>query len=484
MSRHSLAARASMALLLTIGFYLLAIGIAGGLLFFVYAELRWSDHILVKPTILAVVAAGVILWSILPRWDRFTAPGPLLRPTSHPDLFTLLEDVARATQQEMPREVYLVSDVNAWVTERGGMLGIGRRRVMGIGLPLMQTVTLPQLRAILAHEFGHYHGGDTALGPWIYKTREAIGRTVENLANSGSFLHKPFLWYGNLFMRVTQAISRAQELAADRLSAAVAGARNAMDALVATQRSGAAYDAYWQSEVVPVLSNGFRPPIAAGLTQFLGTELVSKQLQEHIDAEMSSGQSDPFDSHPPLRERLEALRSLDDGAVPAAAPVAASLLRDIDALEHELLASIVSDESVIKDLARVAWEDAGARVYLPLWKKNVEENATALRDVHLSTLPRVTASLPSFAARLAIKDVPPEDHLPFAQSILGCALAVSLANDGWVIDASPGMPVTLSKDGATLQPFAVPAKLTNGELTPEAWSEECGRAGIEDRALA
>jgi len=30
------------------------------------------------------------------------------------------------------------------------------------------------LRAVLAHEFGHYYGGDQA-GPWVYKTQSDVG---------------------------------------------------------------------------------------------------------------------------------------------------------------------------------------------------------------------------------------------------------------------------------------------------------------------
>jgi len=41
---------------------------------------------------------------------------------------------------------------------------------MVIGLPLMQIMTVSQMRAVLAHEFGHYYGGDTKLGPWVYRT--------------------------------------------------------------------------------------------------------------------------------------------------------------------------------------------------------------------------------------------------------------------------------------------------------------------------
>src|SRR2546430_16869096 len=91
----------------------------------------------------------------------------------------------------MPTEVSLVADVNAFVTTRGGFMGFGSRRVMGLGLPLLQTLGVRELRAVLAHEFGHYHGGDTKLGPWIYKTRAAIGRTLQGLARYSPVPQKP-----------------------------------------------------------------------------------------------------------------------------------------------------------------------------------------------------------------------------------------------------------------------------------------------------
>ena len=473
-----------MALLLTIGFYMLALAVVVGLLGFVYAEVMYADRIVVQPTIFAIVGAGLILWSILPRWDRFVAPGPRLTAAEHPDLFRNIEEVALATQQEMPREVYLVGDVNAWVMQRGGIMGLGSRRVMGIGLPLMQSVTVAQLRAILAHEFGHYHGGDTKLGPWIYKTREAIGRTIINLAKSGSTLHKPFLWYGNFFMRVTQAISRAQELAADRLSAAVAGAKTASGALVATQRAGVAYEAYWASEVVPLLSNGFRPPLAAGLTQFLNSEQVAKSLGEHIEEELREGKSDPYDSHPPLRDRIAALATLTPGVVETSTTPASTLIRNLDKLENDLLLSFGIDPALIAKLATIRWEEAGVRAYLPVWRKQVEENKEALRDVRFSGLWDVAAMLPRFAARLQIRDVPREQQPAAAEGILGCALAVRLSDDGWVVDARPGMPVTMTKGERTIQPFSVPSRLAKGEMSAEAWLDECTSAGFADKTLA
>lgn len=199
MNRGSLVARSIVAILLLIGFYALALGIAGGLLWTVYAQFA-AGHFIPKLALIAVIIAGVIVWSILPRPDKFEPPGPELSEEEHPRLFELIRDVAKRTDQEMPSEVYLVGDVNAFVMQRGGVMGFFSRRVMGLGLPLLSLLTVSELRGVLAHEFGHYHGGDTKLGPWIYKTRGAIGRTIVSLAESGStVVRKPFEWYGNFF---------------------------------------------------------------------------------------------------------------------------------------------------------------------------------------------------------------------------------------------------------------------------------------------
>lgn len=149
----SLKRRALGAVALTIGFYALALTMSGALLLATYAQFAWFDEIHLKLVALTLVPGLLILWSILPRFERFVAPGPPLSEEQQPELFALIRDVAAATRQEMPSEVYLISEVNAYVAYRGGILGIGSRRIMGIGLTLMQSVSVDQLRAILANEF-------------------------------------------------------------------------------------------------------------------------------------------------------------------------------------------------------------------------------------------------------------------------------------------------------------------------------------------
>ncbi len=80
---------------------------------------------------------------------------------------------------------------------------------------MLQLLTVSELRGVLAHEFGHFHSGDTRLSPWLYKTHVGIRRTLANLSAARhaidsrvlalvlAILRMPFVGFGALFMRVT-----------------------------------------------------------------------------------------------------------------------------------------------------------------------------------------------------------------------------------------------------------------------------------------
>ncbi|MCL4813493.1 MAG: M48 family metallopeptidase, partial [Vicinamibacteraceae bacterium] len=303
--RHSLARRALMALALMVGFYALALFIVVALLWIPYAEYAYLGRVHIKIALLCVGGAGAILWALLPRADRFDPPGPRVDEAHHPRLWARIREVAAGTGQEMPREVYLLNEVNAWVTHRGGVMGFGSQRVMGIGLPLLQVLSVPQLKAVIAHEFGHYESGDVRLGPWTYKTRAAIGRTLEQL--DASWLAKPFEWYASLFVRLTHSVSRQQEFVADAVGARVAGAAAQAGALRRVAALAPAFDTYMRSEVVPVLRAGYLPPVASGFQAFWQVETMADWFTRCANEEARTGISDPFDTHPSLRERLAAL---------------------------------------------------------------------------------------------------------------------------------------------------------------------------------
>src|SRR5262245_13835004 len=110
-TQPSLTGRALLAVALMIGFYVLAIAMALALFWIPYAVVVYAHRISLKLTIGAVVMGFLILWSILPRRDKFVPPGPRLDAARPPRLFEELRSVAYATGQAMPGDVYLVNDV-------------------------------------------------------------------------------------------------------------------------------------------------------------------------------------------------------------------------------------------------------------------------------------------------------------------------------------------------------------------------------------
>ena len=148
-SSRSLRSRAVLALVLMVGFYVFALTIAGGLLWIPYAQYTYSERMNGRLAVFCLIGGLTILWALIPRIDKFEAPGPRLTPANAPQLFTMINDIAKATSQPRPEDVYLLNDVNAFVTQRGGMMGFGSRRVMGVGLPLIKGLSPAELRSVI-----------------------------------------------------------------------------------------------------------------------------------------------------------------------------------------------------------------------------------------------------------------------------------------------------------------------------------------------
>jgi len=477
--------RAVLAVVLMIGFYLLAVGIASGLLWIPYAEVVYAHRITPKLAIICIIAGLAILWSVLPRFDKFKAPGPQLKRDKYPQLFAELETVAKATNQAMPAEVYLVPDVNAWVAQRGGIMGFGSRRVMGLGLPLMRILTCSQFRAVLAHEFGHYHGGDTKVGPWIYKTRGAIGRTLQSLGN-GSWLQVPFRLYAKLFLRITHAISRRQEFVADELAARAVGAKPLADGLCRVHKIAPAYDYYWRSECAPVLHAGFLPPLVEGFDQFVKVEQIAQEMDQHLEEQLASGKADPYDTHPPLKDRVAAVAHLPAGPELTEDLPALSLLADVPALERELIALLAGAQKAAT-LKPIGWSEVALQVYVPQWTQLVQVNAQGLEAVTPESLAKVAGDLIPFGLKLVghAKEKPNYENAEgLANAVVGAALALLLAKLGGQIQAAPGDQISVVLTGKTVKPFSLLSSLKKGELTAEAWAAQCAELNITGVALA
>jgi Zn-dependent protease with chaperone function len=471
-----MALRAALAVVLMFGFYALALGVALGLVslpILAFTYLKIGNFYVAA---FCGVGAFLILRSILPRRDRFEAPGPALMPGRHPRLFAELRHIAGAAAQPMPVEVYLMGNVNAWVAHRGGVMGLGAHEVMGLGLPLLQALRVSELRAILAHEFGHYVAGDVKLGPWVYKTQQALVRTLQALAGHSGALTVPFQWYAALFFRASHAVSRQQELQADGLAVRVAGPAAVASALRATHSAALAYSAYWM-ELMPVLGAGFLPPVAGGFERFMEQRGVVDGLREALDQELREGKRDPYDTHPSLRDRLAALPPPEpEHGAGLADPSALTLLDDLPEMERQLILHIAGKDAPAR-FEPLAWNDVPALVYIPGFKKFLAAHGAALSGITPAALPGLDWH--SLGQRLGGSVDHEGETVGMAEYAVGAAIGVALADRQFTLEPGPGAPPTFVREGRRCEPFALRPMLA-GPGGVDGWRAFCAETGLAD----
>lgn len=342
------------------GFYALAASLTGGLLWLAWADLTEGRRIHPKLVLACALGAGAILKGCLFVGGTWEAPGPEITREEHPRLFAFIDDVAASMGARMPEAVYLIPDVNAFVAEVGGFMGMfGTRRVMAIGVGMLNTDSISQLRATLAHEFGHFQGGDTRLGGFLYRTRASIGRVIGALG--GGILGKPFEWYGTLFMRLTTSIARRQELAADAFSVAVAGRKAHMEGLKREAVAGAMFHGFMDSEVTPVLESGRRPHnVFDGFRAYLAN-LGADGVLTRVESSLHGETTDPYDTHPALADRLAYALGLPDSAAKDEPALSRTLLEQPDDVESRITGSMLNDQA--KGFEAVAWGDVPKVIY-------------------------------------------------------------------------------------------------------------------------
>jgi Zn-dependent protease with chaperone function len=307
--------RATIAVVMLFGFYGLALAIVGGmglLTAMAFAQgLGVAGSKLGYLTIAVAVGILVALWRVIRARPRPPAGLPV-SPQQAPELWGIVTDLAAQLKTRRPDQILLVPEVNAAVTEDARLLGlIGGRRTLLLGVPLLQAFTVTQMRSVLAHELGHYSGSHTRLGPITYRGRLAIIGTVANLSGVVAWLFK---LYARIYLLVEAAVSRRQELEADRASVQVAGREAAQSALRELSVIDAAWNFYFGRYVAPGWEAGYAPDDVFG---GFG-ELLRHRADElaRLRAEMPPDQGSAWDSHPPIAARIQAMDAMPDRPVP------------------------------------------------------------------------------------------------------------------------------------------------------------------------
>jgi Zn-dependent protease with chaperone function len=330
-------ARAVVAVSLLLAVYVLAAGVVAAISFAIYEGMvhGLTGFLLGKGAALLLVvtlALARALWAV--RRARRTEPtGIPLRDEDQPRLWEEVRSLAEAVGTRAPDEIRLTPQVNASVWEDSRLLGlVAGRRILTVGVPLVLGLTRQQLRAVLAHELGHYSHGDTALAPVIYRGLVTLAHVTETLGQN-TLTGKVFAAYGRLYLRLTRSLTRRQEMEADGWSHRVAG----RSASAGAMRAVPALDELWvyflEEYAFPV--PGARPDaFFAGFEKLLASPERQREMEELNPGE-PDGQS-PYDTHPSPWTRLQFFDALpEDGMVDDGAP-ASELFSGLDAALRQL----------------------------------------------------------------------------------------------------------------------------------------------------
>ncbi len=246
---------------------------------------------------------------------RRTAPAgvPVARGDA-PRLWELVDAAAAAAGVRPPDSVTVVADATATTGERARLLGlIGGRRDLYLGLPLLQAWDDDRVRAAVAHELAHGSPHLSRWAPVAYRGRVAVGRTVPRISRrnpAGPLLRAYAAWY----RRVDAPVSRAQELAADRIAAGLAGAA----ATAAVLRDRPALERmqriFYAEYVGPGWRTGHVPDdVFGGFLRMLAARADEMAVLRGREPDPPG----PWDTHPPTADRLAALAAAAPDAAEA-----------------------------------------------------------------------------------------------------------------------------------------------------------------------
>ncbi|MEV0407791.1 M48 family metallopeptidase [Actinoallomurus sp. NPDC050550] len=337
--------RAAVAVVLLAGFYVLVAAFTAGTVVFDFYAVKYGHAGGFKVAALATLGVLAMLRGVfvVGRRKAEELPGVAVSPRDEPELWRTVTELAHQVSTRVPDEIRLVPEVNAAVSEDTRLLGlIPGRRYMFIGIPLMLSLTADEMRAVLCHELGHYSGSHTRLGGITYRGRTSLIRTIERLRDH-AIIRTVFLLYAKLYLRVSQAVSRRQELEADASAVAISGRRPMGDALRKVRASAAAWDFYIASYCSLIGPAKARPAdLFAGFYTLLREPSRQEELAKVVN---SPEERSPYDSHPSLAERLAAIAVLPEPNVRPDHRPALALLADPQRAALATQASMLTEEA-------------------------------------------------------------------------------------------------------------------------------------------
>ena len=269
----------------------------------------WHSYYIKLIAIAGIAAAAAVFYAVYTLFKKLPSDneieGELVAEADAPRLWKRIRQLAARVQTAPPDQIVAGIDTNFFVTEapcevRGQAL---QGRTLFVSIPLLRVLDQTEADAVLAHELAHLGGGDTrssaALGPkllqfdqYTWKMRGA-GLTI--------VAHYLLRLYRMIFAFALARDSREREHRADRVAAGL----TAPSAIVQSLIKISAYASYRNDVERRLFEHDRRHDGALGIAGFVAAGLPPYAgSEDFIEAMKTAGVPHPYDSHPPLLERM------------------------------------------------------------------------------------------------------------------------------------------------------------------------------------
>jgi Zn-dependent protease with chaperone function len=99
-----------------------------------------------------------------------------------PELFAIIDDIVAETKVQKPGKVFLSPEVNASVSYNSlfWSMFLPVKKNLTVGMGLINSTTVGELKTVLAHEFGHFSQRSMKIGGYVSQAEKIIFDTVYN----------------------------------------------------------------------------------------------------------------------------------------------------------------------------------------------------------------------------------------------------------------------------------------------------------------
>jgi Zn-dependent protease with chaperone function len=186
---------------------------------------------------------------------------------NQPELFAIIDEIVAETKVQKPGKVFLSPEVNASVSYNSlfWSMFFPVKKNLTIGIGLVNSTTVGELKSVLAHEFGHFSQKSMKIGGYVSQVEKIIFDTVYNNSDfENSLRHGSGHWafqfagmislgfisvfkyilkiFSDFIFKNNASLRREMEFHADAVATYVTNPKEQTSSLLRLDLSNAAFD--------------------------------------------------------------------------------------------------------------------------------------------------------------------------------------------------------------------------------------------------